>query len=635
MKSGCDGKQVKTKRTVELPVLEMPLVNKGEIRPSKTSRWRATALIALTLLMIAHVIQWRIMGTTVSPIEPSETMYTLQEGAINAGFIFFTLAILATLIFGRYVCGWGCHIVALQDFCAWLLKKIGLTPRPFRSRLLIYVPIIVAFYMFVWPTLYKFLVKSPDEPLIPPFTNHLVTTDFWATFPTVAVAIPFLFICGFVTVYFLGSKGFCTYACPYGGVFVLADKFAPGKIRVTDDCNQCGHCTATCMANVQVHAEVAQYGMVIDPGCMKHMDCISVCPNDALYFGFGKPTLAAARVPVAAKNPSPPRSYSLTWPEELAAATVFLASFLAVWDVYQLVPMLMALGIAAVTTFLAVKTWKLLLTSDSAFYRSSLRLSGRIQPAGWAFLAFAIIWIGLNAHSGWIRYHERAGAIAFSSLQIPDELALARSDPGQWLTAADRENVTEGKRHFATAASAALFENAESLPKVAWFEYLSGNADKAIEVLGHAAASQHGRGRALSWYYRGAILNRLGRHGEALAGLDHALAERPDLVGAAEERGESLWLLGRRHEAVQAWSDALTANPQLPVAANMLAGALAALGRPESAAYERQADQITPPDARFHWMLAMRLRNVGMNQLAEKHFSRAAQLNPALLLRRN
>ena len=146
-------------------------------------------------------------------------MHTLQRGAINAGFIFFSLAILATLIFGRFVCGWGCHILALQDFCAWMLKKMGLTPKPFRSRLLIYVPLIAALYMFVWPTAYRFFSSSEPGPLIPKFTNHLVTNNFWETFPSVAVAIPFLFICGFVTVYFLGQKGFCTYACPYGGFF--------------------------------------------------------------------------------------------------------------------------------------------------------------------------------------------------------------------------------------------------------------------------------------------------------------------------------------------------------------------------------------------------------------------------------
>ena len=216
--------------------------------------------------MIAHVVQWQITGSTISPIEPSETMYTLQRGALNAGMIFFSLAILATLIFGRFVCGWGCHIVALQDFCAWLLRKVGLVPRPFRSRLLVYVPLFAALYMFVWPTLLRAISKPADDPLIPAFTNHLVTTNFWETFPTVGVAIPFLFICGFMTVYFLGSKGFCTYACPYGGFFSIADKLAPGRIRVTDACNECGHCTATCTSNVLVHAEVKQYGMVVDPG---------------------------------------------------------------------------------------------------------------------------------------------------------------------------------------------------------------------------------------------------------------------------------------------------------------------------------------------------------------------------------
>ncbi|MFN0140352.1 MAG: tetratricopeptide repeat protein, partial [Pyrinomonadaceae bacterium] len=496
--------------------------------------------------MIAHIIQWRITGTTVSPIEPSETMFTLQTGAINAGFIFFSLAILATLIFGRFVCGWGCHIVALQDFCAWLLKKVGLTPRPFRSRVLVYVPLIVALYMFVWPTALRFFAKAPSEPLIPQFTNHLITTEFWATFPPVWVAIPFLFICGFVVVYFLGSKGFCTYGCPYGGFFVLADRVAPGKIRVTDDCNQCGHCTATCMANVQVHAEVATHGMVVDPGCMKHMDCISVCPNDALYFGFGKPTIAVSSHQSAVSGQKP----QLTWPEEIAAAIVFTLSYFAVWDVYQIVPMLMALGIAIVTTFLVMRTWKLLTSNDNAFYRWSLKLGGKIKRAGWIFLTFASLWILWTAHSGFIRYHERAGSTAFESLQIPDELALAQVDPDQWLTASDRQNIDLGKRHLYSAFDGGVLVNTYNLSKLAWFEFLSGNADQAINLLGNVSKRQDGQQKALSLYYLGAIQNRLKRHDEAIANLDEALKERPDLATAREEKGEALWQLGRKDEAV-------------------------------------------------------------------------------------
>jgi polyferredoxin/tetratricopeptide (TPR) repeat protein len=631
VKSGCVSLEVKKRGSISraVGIRKTSPVQKSGIRKSKTSPWRALALILLNLLMIAHIVQWRIMGKTVSPIEPSETMHTLQQGAINAGFIFFSLAILATLIFGRFVCGWGCHILALQDFCAWMLKKIGLTPKPFRSRMLVYVPLVGALYMFVWPTAYRFFTRPEHEPLIPKFTNHLVTTNFWETFPSVGVAIPFLFICGFMTVYFLGQKGFCTYACPYGGFFGLADKFSPGKIRVTDACNQCGHCTATCTSNVVVHAEVKQYGMVVDPGCMKCMDCVSVCPNDALYFGFGKPTL------LVPKSNAIKRNYSVTWPEEIVGAVVFLGSFLAVRGVYAMVPFLMALGCATITTFLALKTWRLFKASELSFYRFNLKSSGRIRKTGWAFVVFAVAWVGLNAHSGLIRYHEYLGDRAFQKIQIPDELALAQKDPAPWLSPIDRGNIHEGKKHFQTASTFGLFANSEALPKLAWFEYLAGDAERSVALLGQAAARQKGRGKALSLYYRGTILNRLGHYEQAQLSLDEALAERADLILARQEKGESLWQLGRKEEAISVWSDAVQRNPRLALANNQLAGAERTLSRfQEAIAHENQADQFTPDDPFYHWVIGLRLQDLGMTELAEKHFQRAIQLDPQFQLRR-
>ncbi len=596
------------------------------MRQSKTSRWRAAALILLQLVMVAHFVQWWIVGRTVSPIEPSETMQTLEHGAINAGFIFFSLAILATLIFGRFVCGWGCHILALQDFCAWLLKKSGITPKPFRSRLLIYVPLIAALYMFVWPTVYRLFLSPDPGPLIPKFTNHIVTENFWQTFPSIAVAIPFLLICGFLTVVFLGQKGFCTYACPYGGFFAVADKLAPGKIRVTDACNQCGHCTAVCTSNVLVHAEVRDYKMVVDPGCMKCMDCVSVCPNDALYFGFGKPSIFAAP-----KSVSAPKNYSLSWPEEIFGAAVFLASFLAVRSVYGLVPFLMALGCAAVTTFLALRVWQFFGAKDIFLHRFPLKLVGRIRPAGWAFIGVAVVWIGLTAHSGWIRYQELQGDQAFQALQIPDELALAQRNPDRWLSPSDREHIRAGRSHLENATRFGLFVNNAALSKRAWFDYLSGDAEKSVPLLQQAADHQKEQAKALSLYYRGAILNRLGRYEEARVSLEAALAEREDLILARVEKGESAWLLGRKEEAIAIWTDAVQRNPNLSLAVDELAGAKRAQGKIEEAkALEQRAEQITPEDALYHTMLGLRLQNLQMTGLAEKHFQHAAQLDAQL-----
>ena len=318
--------------------------------------------------------------------------------------------------------------------------------------------------------------------------------------------------------------------------------------------------------------------------------------------------------------------YSLTWPEEIVGALVFLGSFLAVRGVYALVPFLMALGCAAVTTFLTLKTWRLLRARELSFYRFNLKSSGKLHKAGWVFVVFACGWIGLNVHCGWVRYHEFLGNVAFNKVHLPDELALAQLDPARWLSPADRENVLRGKDHYLAASRTGLFVNNEALPKLAWFEYLLGDAEQSVQTLRTAAAHQKDEGKALSLYYRGAILNRLGRYDEARVTLDEALAERDDLILARQEKGESLWQLGRREEAVSVWTDAVQRNAQLVLANNELAAAALASGkRDEADLYERQADKFTPNNPLYHWVLGRRLQDLGMTPLAEKHIQLARQ----------
>jgi tetratricopeptide (TPR) repeat protein len=241
----------------------------------------------------------------------------------------------------------------------------------------------------------------------------------------------------------------------------------------------------------------------------------------------------------------------------------------------------------------------------------------------------------LNAHSGWVRYHEYEGDRAFQKLQIPDELALAQTNPAPWLSPIDRESIPKGKKHFQASSNFGLFVNAEALPKLAWFEYLSGDAEQSVALLSQAAAHQQGEAKALSLYYRGTILNRLGHYEQARTSLDAALAERADLILAQQEKGESLWQLDRKEEAISVWSDAVQRNARLVLANNQLAGAERSLGRFEEAiAHEKQADQFTPDNPLYHWMIGLRLQHLGMNELAEKHFQRAIQLDPGFETRR-
>ena len=213
----CESHATRTVSQLALPVLSNePLgghTPKGSRTPHSTMGWkRATVLGFIQLLMLVHVAVWLWTGSTFRPIEPSESIETAKDGIITVGTLFFVAALASTAILGRWFCGWGCHIVMLQDLCGHLMKRVGIRPKLFRSRLLLWLPLCLAVYMFLWPLFYRFAIApfTREDLVWPGFTSNLVTTDFWATFPGWMMAVPFLLVCGFLTVYLLGAKGYCT-----------------------------------------------------------------------------------------------------------------------------------------------------------------------------------------------------------------------------------------------------------------------------------------------------------------------------------------------------------------------------------------------------------------------------------------
>ncbi|HUR28239.1 MAG TPA: 4Fe-4S binding protein [Planctomycetota bacterium] len=388
---------------------------RGKPRASKRSRWRAASLILVHVLVLVHLAHWKVSGTTLSPVEPSEAMQTLELGYVNAGFLLFAVATLATLVLGRFFCGWACHVVAYQDAAAWLLGKVGVRPRPIRSRLLVWVPLAAALYMFAWPTVARWLDGATFQGL----TLHFTTEKFWATFPGPGVAALTLLVDGFLVVFLLGAKGFCTYGCPYGAVFGFVERGSRARIRVTSACEGCGHCTATCTSNVLVHLEVARFGQVVDSGCMKCLDCVSVCPKDALYLGFGESrAVALAR----AKERAPRRTYDFSAAEEAALALVFLATLFAVRGLYDLVPFLLALGLSVLSALAAVLGWRVL-RRERVHFQSRVLVERRERSAlGWTTLGICAPWFLFLAHSGYVQFHATRGRwLLLDAIALPVE----------------------------------------------------------------------------------------------------------------------------------------------------------------------------------------------------------------------
>src|SRR5262249_8151349 len=151
------------------------------------------------------------------------------------------------------------------------------------------------------------------------------------------------------------------------------------------------------------------FGMVVDPGCMKCLDCVSVCPNDALSFSFAKPSvLVKPRTAEAIAGHIRRPDYDLALGKDLLlfAFAVYLfrafrgMPFISSGGELGEVPLLMAAGMAAIGAFLAWKLLNLLTTPNVRVQSLQLREKGRFRPAGVVFAIGAAAYLALGLWAG-------------------------------------------------------------------------------------------------------------------------------------------------------------------------------------------------------------------------------------------
>ncbi len=569
------------------------------------------SLLVVHLLIAAHIAHWLYTGHSVAPVEPSEAAALAQRGIVNTGLLFFAAAILLTAVFGRFFCGWACHLLALQDASAWLLGKFGRRPKPLRSRLLRYVPWVIAFYVFIWPMVYRLWLERG----LPPLHLELTTSDFWATFPGWVIGGLTFLICGGAIIYFLGAKGFCTYACPYGAFFAAAERLSPMRIRVTDACQGCGHCTAVCTSNVRVHEEVRDFGMVVDDGCMKCLDCVSVCPNDALYYGAGPLPGKASRQAARWRRPD------LTWQDEIVLGLAFVLAFLTLRGLYGVVPLLMALGASGILAYFALLAYQLVTRPHLKLKGLRLKRQGRLLPASRGMIVALLVLAGLWGHSAVVRYHALMGNSAYLASRDFGGQLLDASAPPPVLSSAQHQRFENGARHLQRVADLGLMETVGAASQHAWLLALLGRsedmvavAEQAIErqewdfemqfLLARQMLMEQRRGEAAD-RFRQAIAAEPGRP-EAHLGLGWTLAEDGNVAAAASafeqgllaapssaalayNAGVARAAAGDSGRAIQLFERALALGPGNLAARENLAALLAAEGHLEdSAAQYRQ-----------------------------------------------
>jgi polyferredoxin/tetratricopeptide (TPR) repeat protein len=639
--------RARSRPNVSLPVLPVLSPQRGGAIPlhSRVAKWRTASLILVYVLITAHVLHWWITGRSLGRFVMSDSMQGLEFGEITPGFILFGIAALITAVFGRFMCGWFCHMAGLQDLSAWALRKVGLRPHVFRSRLLGYVPLGLALYMFVWPTLKREAVSPllanmwpaaatwlgpPRE--FPGFTFLWTTEHMWDGLPNIWIGIPFLIVCGLATVWFLGARGLCRYVCPYGGLLLPAEQLAPMRVTVDPKaCDQCGKCTAACTAGVRVHDQVREFGAILDRNCVRSLDCVSVCPQSALSLKFGKPgALVHGKV---ARLPA--MGYDLGWREELAVAGMFLGTFVVLRGLYGLLPMLLAAASAVLVGYVLWKSLALVRQQNVRLGGARLKLHGRLTWLGKVFGTAGIAFAVLLMHSAAIKLIIMAGSRADDRVMVPYDIALR----GEGVPASDVTAAREAMAWFARAQGIAhggwgLIDTPEVSVRMSWLKLVVGDRTGAEEELRRLVRS--GRGSDGTGVSLGRLLLALGRPDDAVRELTDAWKANPEWTGTRDLLC-AVWAgTGRFDTAEQAYRDRLKLRDFDGVARIGLARLYMSAGRGDDALREgARAANDSPQEPGVRADYSLILASTGRINEAVAELRSAGDSRPAARQRLN
>ncbi len=384
-------------------------------------RWqRAAVLGAVCVGMVVHVVHGGWAGTTLAPLELSESLRTVHQGVVTAGALLMVAAIAATAIYGRFFCGWGCHFLAVQDATTALLGRFGLGRERAPWRALRWAPVALVVYLYGWPLLPVLLgeVAWPGLHVQPAESawGSFQTDDLWRSMPGVPVMVATFFVGAVALVAVAGPRAFCQTACPYGVFFAGADRLAPQRITLTGACSGCNRCSEACWSGVDVLGELRASGAVRNSACMRDLDCVAVCPTGAI-------TLSRAPLQL---RPARPAEVRAPWAEEALAALLVLGGFLAFRGLYAAIPVLMALPAAVLV---AVVTLRAL----------GLRGGAAVAPTGKGTLPLrlaALSLLAFTAHSGLVRLHEARAQTAELAARAGDPSDLAEAI-AEWEAARD------------------------------------------------------------------------------------------------------------------------------------------------------------------------------------------------------
>lgn len=565
--------------------------------------------MAVHIAMAAHYAHGRLAGRTLAPLELNEAVYAAVEGVVTAGFLLLLVITLSSAVVGRFFCSWGCHLLALQDLSAWILERMRIKPRPLRSRVLAAVPLLLMLYMFVWPLLFR-AARGLEVTLhfrtAGVAWSSFLTDDFTRNLPAWPVALATFAVCGFAAIYLLGSRAFCSHVCPYGAVFALADRVAPGRITTRGDCSNCGACTAVCQSHVRVHQELARFGAVMDSACLRDLDCVAACPDGNVRFGFTKPPLLRRLKGATGLA----RRWDLSWAEEALVLAITALAFFGLRGLFGVFPLFLTTTTAVLLAFGTLLSVRAVQGRRVRLHVWMLHDGARLAPAGRSWLAANAAVLAFVLHSGAVR-----------SLELRAEWELGRAQQSVSDVERSASYARAAHEHFRRVERYALD------PPPALGEKLARAAELSQRPKSKEAELARVEGRRRLEAAR--RMAESGRLDEALRHSREIAARWPDWGPAQYQLGVLAASRGALDEALSAFRRAVVLMPHDADALNNLGFLLSNNGcAAEAEPYLRRAVELAPTlaAARFNW--GAWLAAHGRGGEAREHLQAARALDP-------
>ncbi|OGO16972.1 MAG: hypothetical protein A2Z02_01000 [Chloroflexi bacterium RBG_16_48_7] len=227
-----------------------------------------------------------------------------SQGIMTFSFFFWSLWVLAALVFGRASCGYFCPLGAFQE------TKDRMSPKQLaRIKHLKWIKYVLA---AVWVgAIILAAISAGGYHSINLFYNtesgvSIDRPEGWIFYGMIILII-------LLPVFFIGKRGFCHYFCPWGVLNTVGTKiknfFRWPSLHLESNksiCRQCHTCSSNCPMSLPV-ADIVQTGSMKNNECILCGTCVDNCPAKAIRYSWTKPETKLANELV--KNPEVVREY--------------------------------------------------------------------------------------------------------------------------------------------------------------------------------------------------------------------------------------------------------------------------------------------------------------------------------------